>query len=105
MPWVHAFVGGSSKNYTNVKSVKVEKTKVTLKKGKTSTIKAKVTKVKKNKKYMPKYHAPRFRYYSSNTKIATVSTSGKIKAKKKGTCSIYVIAQNGAYKKITVKVK
>ena len=104
-PWVHAFVGGSSKNYTNVKSVKVEKTKVTLKKGKTSTIKAKVTKVKKNKKYMPKYHAPRFRYYSSNTKIATVSTSGKIKAKKKGTCSIYVIAQNGAYKKITVRVK
>ena len=41
---------------------------------------------------------------STNTKIATVTKNGRIKAKKKGTCYIYVYAQNGVYKKIKVVV-
>ena len=44
-------------------------------------------------------------YESSNSKVATVTKSGKIKAIKKGTCKIYVYAQNGAYKTITITVK
>jgi uncharacterized protein YjdB len=45
------------------------------------------------------------RYESSNTKIATVSAKGVIKANKAGTCYVYVYAQNGVAKKIKVTVK
>ena len=45
------------------------------------------------------------RYESTNTKIATVSKAGVVKAKKKGTCYIYAYAQNGVSKKIKVTVK
>lgn len=44
-------------------------------------------------------------YESSNSKVASVNSKGIITAKGKGTCYIYVYAQNGVYKKITVKVK
>ncbi|WP_090171509.1 Ig-like domain-containing protein [Eubacterium oxidoreducens] len=44
-------------------------------------------------------------YEVSNTKVATVTKSGKIKAKKKGKCKIWVYAQNGVYKTITLTVK
>ncbi len=37
--------------------------------------------------------------------VATVSISGKITAKGKGTCKIWVYAQNGVYKTITVTVR
>ena len=85
---MHAYTGNGTKNYTNAKSVTVNKTKVTLKKGKTFKIKAKVKKVKKSKKLMPKSHAPTLRYMTSNSKIAKVSGSGRIKAVKKGTCTM-----------------
>ena len=45
------------------------------------------------------------RFESSNTKIATVSSKGKITAKKKGKCKIYVFTQNGLCKIIKVTVK
>ena len=89
---------------TNAKSVNVNKTKLTLKKGKTFKIKAKVNKLKKNKKLMPSAHAPTLRYMTTNSKVATVSKSGKITAKGKGTCVIYVYAHNGVSKSIKVTV-
>ena len=102
---MHAYTGNGTKKYTNAKSVKLNKNKVTLKKGKSFKIKAKVTKVKKSKKLMPKKHAATVRYLSTNKKVATVSKNGKIKAAGKGTCDVYAYAHNGAYKKINVKVK
>ena len=45
------------------------------------------------------------RYESTKPKVAKVSSKGVITAKKKGTCYIYVYAQNGLYKKIKVTVK
>lgn len=101
----HAFSSGYTKKYTNPKSVKVNKVAVTLTKGKTFKIKAKVTKLKKKKKLAPKRHVPKLRYQSTNKKIATVSSSGKIKAKAKGTCKIYVYAANGVCKEVKVVVK
>ena len=83
----------------------VNKTKVKLKKGKTFQIKAKVRKLKKNRKLMPPQHVKQIRYLSTNKKIATVTKEGKIKAKKKGTCYIYVYAHNGISKKIKVIVR
>ena len=104
-PIMHAYTGNGTKNYTNAKSVTVNKTKVTLKKGKAFTIKTKVNKVNKKKKLMPKSHAPTLRYMTSDKKIATVSSKGKIKAKAKGKCYIYAYAHNGVSKKVTVIVK
>ncbi|MBO4999058.1 MAG: Ig-like domain-containing protein, partial [Lachnospira sp.] len=47
----------------------------------------------------------KIKYESSNTKIASVNGKGVVKAKKKGSCDIYVYAQNGVYKKIKITVK
>ena len=98
-------VGVKNAKYTNVKSIKVTKSKLTVKVGKTAKVKAKVTLVDKNKKHIPKSHAAKFRYRTSNKKIATVTKSGKIKGIKKGTCTIYVYAINGKMKKVKVTVK
>ncbi|MBO4863740.1 MAG: Ig-like domain-containing protein [Eubacterium sp.] len=104
-PTVHAFTSGCSKNYTNPKSVKVKKAKVSIKKGKTFKIKASVKKLKKNKKLMPSTHEPKLRYISSDMSVATVSRSGKIKGMSAGTCTIYVMAANGVRKAVKVTVK
>ena len=107
-PMMHAYTGNGTKIYTNAKSVtlkNVKKGKLSLKKGKTFKIKAKVNKIQKSKKLMPKSHAPTLRYISSNKKVATVTKSGKITAKGIGTCTITVFAHNGASKNIKVTVK
>ncbi len=91
--------GGKVGNY---KAVKLNKTKVTLKKGKSFTLKAKPVAADKKKKV--KKHAA-IRYESTNKKIASVSKAGKITAKKKGTCYVYAYAQNGVSKRIKVTVK
>ena len=44
-------------------------------------------------------------YESENKKIASVTSNGKIKAKKKGSTKVYVYAQNGVYQVIKVTVK
>ncbi len=95
---MHAAMTGGK--YGNAGSIRVNKSKMTLKKGKKFTIKAK--EVKKYKK--PKRHR-KIAYESSNPKVATVSAKGVVKAKKKGSCYVYVYAQNGVYKRIKVKVK
>ena len=104
-PMAHAYTSGWTKNYTNPKSVTAKKTSVSLKSGKTYKIKASVKKLKNGKKLMPSGHAPKLRYLCSNKKIATVSSTGKITAKCKGSCKVYVIAVNGASKAVLVKVK
>lgn len=50
-------------------------------------------------------HTARLRYLSSNSKVAKVSSNGRITAKGKGRCRIYVIAANGVYKAVKVIVK
>ncbi len=104
-PRLHAYTSGGTKKFTNPKKVTVNKTSVSLKSGKTYKIKASVTKLQKGKTLIPKGHDPKLRYISSNKKIATVSKSGKITAKSKGNCKIYVIAVNGARKAIKITVK
>lgn len=88
--------GGKVANPTKITAKK----KLTLKKGKTKKISAKIKPSKK-----VKVHIARFRYESTNPKIASVNKKGKIKAKKKGSCSIYVYSQNGLSVKIKVTVK
>ena len=95
---VHSTTTGGK--YGNAKTVKVNKTALSLTKGKTFTIKAEQV-----VKDLPIKKHTDIKYESSNTKVASVTGKGVIKAKKKGTCYIYVYAQNGMYRRMKVTVK
>lgn len=88
---------------TNARKVTVKKATVTLKPKKTFTIKASIQKENKKKKLLQ--HAVKFRYYTDDYRVATVNKKGRMKAVSAGKCNIYVIANNGVYKKIKVTVK
>ena len=101
------FVAGNlstDKKYTNVKSMAVNKSSVTLKAGGTTTIKGTATPVKTGKAILSEGHVEMYRFMSSNTAVATVSSAGKITAKAAGTCYIYVVGTNGLWKAVTVTV-
>lgn len=97
---VHAATLGGKNG--NAKKITVKKADIVLKKGKSFKIKAKQVPLKKKCK-IAKHR--KISYESSDPAIAAVSSSGGIKAKKKGKCNIYVYAQNGVYKQIRVTVK
>ena len=98
-------VGRKNKTYTNVKAIKLAKNKTTIKVGKTYKIKASVVLVDSKKKMLSDKHAATFRYASSDKKIATVDKNGKVTAKKKGTCYVWIYAKNGYANKVKVTVK
>lgn len=87
---------------TVAKSVQVNKTSVSLKKGKSFTMKA--SEVKDETKLKIKAHR-NLTFESSNKAVATVNAKGKISGKKKGTATIYIYTQNGIYKTVKVTVK
>ena len=95
--------GSKNSKRTNVIGVKVKKASFRLKKGKTAKIKAKLVLEKKHRK--PLKHCAKFRYATSNAKVAKVSKKGKITAVGKGKCTVYVYAVSGVSKKIKVTVK
>ena len=102
---IHVITQGSK--YGIARSVSVTKignkknvSKITLKKGKTAQITVK--EIKKDKKIR---HHRNLCYESSNTAVATVTPEGLIQAVGKGTCTIWVYAQNGVYVALTVTVK
>lgn len=88
---------------TNAVSIKVNRTTVILKPGKTFRLKCQLTGENRKKKLLS--HSSPYRYYTANSKIATVSQNGVIRAKAKRSCSIYILASNGVYKRVTVKAK
>ncbi len=100
-PEVHAFTANGTKKITNPGILTVKKTAMTVKLGKTATIKATVKGIKKGKL---KNHIAKLRYFSANKAVATVSKSGKVKAVGAGSCTIYVMTTNGIYKTVTVTV-
>ena len=83
-------------------TTKAKKDKVTLKVKKTFKLAGAYT--SSAKKYKIKKILG-MRYESTNTKVATVSSTGVIKGIKKGTCYVYAFAQNGIAKRIKVTVK
>ena len=46
-----------------------------------------------------------YRYYTDNSNVAKVSKKSVITAKAKGRCLVYVLTNNGVYRKIKVTVK
>ena len=101
-PTVHAIAGGSNEKFCNAKGVSVRKTALTVKVGKKRKIKASVKGAVKGIKVLK--HARKLRYYSSDRSIATVDRKGRVKGVAPGTCTVYVVANNGASKAVTVTV-
>ncbi|MBR6404109.1 MAG: endo-1,4-beta-xylanase [Eubacterium sp.] len=87
--------------YTNVKKIKVEKSKIVLKKGKKAAIKADI--VKADRKL--KINNSNLKYVSSDESVVSVNSKGQVTAKKKGKAVITVYAENGVNAKVTVVVK
>ena len=81
---------------TPVTKVKLNKTKSTMTVGKKQTLKATVTPKKASSRAVV--------WKSSNTKIATVSSKGVVKAKKAGTATITATAKDGSGKKAACKI-
>ena len=89
-------IGSVASRTTKVTSVKFTSKKTELAEGKTFQTKATVRPAK----------APQnVKYKSSNTSVATISSSGKIKAKKEGVTTITVQSQSNKSKKDTFKLK
>ena len=101
-PPVHAIAGDFTKTKTNAGSVTVKTPELTLVKGKSKAIKATVKGVNSGRTVLA--HVRKLRYYSSDRKVATVTSTGRVKAKGGGTCTIYVIANNGVRDSVKVTV-
>lgn len=94
--------GGKVGNFKHIQVRNVKNNIKVLQKGKSFLLKTKS--IRQSRKLKVKIHRST-RFESSNTEIASVNRHGKIKAEKKGTCTIYAYAQNGIFTKIRVSVK
>ncbi len=83
-------------NPVKVKKITLNKTKVSIKKGKTFALKATIAPANATDKTL--------KWESSNKKVATVDKNGKITAKKAGNCTITATSKDGTKKKATCKV-
>ena len=101
-PVTHCIVGGYSGNLTNAESVSLNKSKLTLVKGKTSVLKARAKGEKSGKQLLA--HVEPIRYYSSDANVAKVNRDGRITAVNGGVCRIYAIANDGVYASARVRV-
>lgn len=102
-PEVHAITGGYNAKSCNARDVRLNRSSLKLKVGKSKTIKATVKGVKSGRKLLD--HVRLVRWYSSNANVATVNKNGKVKAVGKGSCTVWAIANNGVRTSVKVTVK
>ena len=86
---------------TNAKKVKISKKKITLGKGSSKQLRASAVKAAKRLKI--RTHR-KLQWESSDTSVARVTASGKVRAKKAGTCYVYAYAQDGVFARCKVTV-
>lgn len=96
---------GPKSAFTNVKKITTSKKTYKLNVGKKAKMKAKAIKNISGRRLLSKNHCPRLRYASSDVSVATVSEKGKITAVGAGMCNVWVYAQNGVSRKVTVIVE
>ena len=82
--------------------MKVDKSSLKLKVGAVKTIKALVKGVKSDRKVLA--HARKLRYFTNDRNVATVTQAGKIRATGVGSCTVYVMANNGVRASVKVTV-
>ena len=100
-PTAHCFTDNGTKKITNPAGLKLKKDALTVRIGKTASIKATVVKAKKGKLAE---HVSKLRYISGNPAVATVDYRGKVKGVGGGSCTIYVLTTNGIWKTVKVTV-
>ncbi|MCR5726557.1 MAG: Ig-like domain-containing protein [Lachnospiraceae bacterium] len=88
---------GSKEQNIEAKTVKLSKTKATLKVGKKVTLTATIKPADTTNKTIT--------WKSSNKKVATVDKNGNVTAKKKGVCVITAVTSNGKKAKCKITVK
>jgi len=99
---VHA-VTDSNKKYTNVKKLTVSPKTLSLKREKSK--KLVVRAVSQNRSRRRLGHIQKLRYFTTDSKVATVSGNGVIRAVGKGSCTVYVLSINGMKASVKVTVK
>ncbi len=97
--YVHTVTKGAKK--TVAKSVKINTTSLTLGVGETSRLKATEVKAEKKKK-LSKHRG--IKYEVENPNVVSVAADGTVTALAEGSTTIYVYAQNGLFKTVTVTV-
>jgi hypothetical protein len=102
-PVVFAITGGSDNTHCDAEYVRLSRSKLTLKAGNEYEVGATLKGMSPGKDLLALTDSLRF--YSTSPSVATVSGSGRIKAVNKGSCTIYVLANNGvrASMKVTVR--
>ena len=98
-------VGRKNRKYTNAKGIELVKTAVTLRAGKSASVKAKIVSADAAKKQLGSSHGAELRFETTDARVASVDKNGKITAKSKGKCTVYVFTRSGQAGKITVTVK
>lgn len=88
-----------------IKKLKPVKKKLTIRKGRSAKLKVKITTYDTNKAASTQSLTKGLTYKSSDKRIATVNSKGKVKGVHKGKCVIYITAQNGVKTKVKIKVK
>jgi hypothetical protein len=102
-PLVFAITGGYNARYCDPASVIIDVKRVVLKNGGTYRIRATLKGVRDGMDILNIMND--LRYFSSDTSVATVSETGKIKARGTGTCTVYILASNGIRASLEVRVK
>ena len=100
-PVAHCYTSGGGWKIVNPKSLTLKKSAFTIKIGKTAQIRATI---KGTRSGNILNHDHKLRYYSSDKKVAKVTSTGRIKAVGAGSCVIYVLTSNGIWKAATVTV-
>ncbi len=102
---ISAHIAGFSKpGFTNPSSIKVSKKKMSVAVGKTAKVKASQKLASAGKKLLGSDHAAKFRYRSTDERVATVSANGTITGVSAGACEVYVYTKNGLAAKVSVTV-
>lgn len=101
---LHA-AGPSHSTSTNASKLTAAKKTYTVKKGERFRMSVQTIRQNTKKSLLSEAHASRMRYWTTNENVASVSATGYVKGKKKGTCYVYAAAQNGVSVRIKVKVK
>ena len=100
----HVICAKTMGKHANIIEITAKKKEITLSKGQTVTVGAKV-RLPENKKHISRKHAPYLRYTTDCPKVASVSKKGRVTAKKAGTAKIYIQDTNGMWCVTTVTVK
>lgn len=100
-PVVHAITGGYRKGTVNPASLRINKSRTTVKIDRSVRIGGTIKGVKSGRLLK---HEPRLRYISTDTNVAVINNKGDVTGVGPGTCTVYVLTNNGIWQSVAVTV-